>query len=378
MNIDIVAPASTRSTPPPTDMTRPDFDRRDGAREDADREDVARAARKVGLRLAEIGDLTITRRRAGRGFVYHDASGKRVTDGETLDRIRSLAIPPAYEDVRIAPDPRAHLQAAGRDQAGRLQHRYHPEWNEVRENRKAKRLATLLEVLPAIRGAVARDLERPELDREKAIACAIALIDDAHIRVGCEAYARDNGSHGAATLLKRHVSLRGARIELAFRGKGGKDIACSMEHERLARALKEVAKLPGRRLLQFKGPDGMPQAIGASDVNAYLQRVSGADVTAKDFRMLGASASAAEVLVEMEPGRTEAVRKRQLAGVMRAVADRLANTPAVVRKSYVHALVVSSFQNGALKKAHRLARSGPNRKRVENALARLVARLRRR
>jgi DNA topoisomerase-1 len=378
MNIDILATASTRSTPPATDMTRPDLDRRDDAREDVDREEVARAARKVGLRLAEIGDLTITRRRAGRGFVYHDASGKRVTDGETLARIRSLAIPPAYEDVRIAPDPRAHLQAVGRDQAGRLQHRYHPEWNEVREDRKAQRLATLLEVLPAIRAAVAQDLERPELDREKAIACAIALIDDAHIRVGCEAYARDNGSHGAATLLKRHVAVRGARIALAFRGKGGKDIACSMEDERLARALKEVAKLPGRRLLQFKGADGMPQAIAASDVNAYLQRVSGADVTAKDFRMLGASASAAEVLVEMEPGRTEAAQKRQLAGVMRAVADRLANTPAVVRKSYVHALVVSSFQNGALKKAHRLARSGRNRKRVENALARLVARLRRR
>ena len=368
MNIELVPAQSTGSSHHPPDLTR----------SDADRKEVARAARKVGLQLSEIGDLTIVRRRAGRGFVYLDASGTRLSDPETLARIRALAIPPAYEDVRISPDPRAHLQAVGRDQAGRLQHRYHPEWNEVREDRKAQRLATLLEVLPAIRAAVAQDLERPRLDREKAIACAIALIDDAHIRVGCEAYARDNGSHGAATLLKRHVSVRGARISLAFRGKGGKGISCSMEHERLANALKQVSMLPGRRLLQFEGADGQPQAIAASDVNAYLQRVSGAEVTAKDFRMLGASASAAEVLAEMEPGRTEAARKRQLAGVMRAVAERLANTPAVVRKSYVHALVVSSFQNGALKKAHRVARSGRNRKRVENALARLLAKLRRR
>lgn len=338
---------------------------------------LARAVRKVGLRLAEIEELTILRRKAGKGFVYLDDKGRRIGDPDVITRIRSLAIPPAYDDVRISPEPRTHLQAVGRDQAGRLQHRYHPEWDEVREERKAERLATLLEALPAIRAAVTRDLESPELDRDKAVACAVALIDDAHIRVGCEAYARDNGSHGAATLLKRHVGVRGSVISLAFRGKGGKDVSCSMDDARLAAALGRLAKLRGRRLLQFVGEDGRSQPISAADVNAYLHRVSGVDVTAKDFRMLGASASAAAELVGMEPGRTEAARKRQLAGVMRAVAEKLANTPAVVRKSYVHAIVVRSFQNGALAKAHRLARSSRNRKRVENALARIVARLRR-
>ena len=307
--------------------------------------------------------------------------GTGSTDPEAIARIRSLAIPPAYEDVRISPDPRAHLQAVGRDQAGRLQHRYHPEWNEVREDRKAQRLAALLEVLPRIREAVAqRPRDAPSSIATRRSACAIALIDDAHIRVGCEAYARDNGSHGAATLLKRHVSIRGARISLAFRGKGGKDIACSMEDERLAECARAAcARCRGRRLLQFEGADGASRRrSAASDVNAYLQRVSGADVTAKDFRMLGASASAAARAgrdgARPNGGRPQApARRRHARG--RGAAGQYAGRRAQELCARARR---RSFQNGALKKAHRLARSGRNRKRVENALARLVAKLRKR
>jgi DNA topoisomerase I len=336
---------------------------------------LARSLRRAHLKLADASDLTIARRRAGRGFVYLDAQGRRIEDEATLERIRALAIPPAYRDVRIAADPRAHLQAIGRDEADRTQHRYHPDWEQVREERKAERLAAVIEALPRIRSAVAKDLASRRLDCDKAVACAVAMIDNAHIRVGCEAYARDNGSHGAATLLKRHVRIDGATVTLAFRGKGGKDISCAVEDKRLATALKEVSRIPGKRLLQYLDGEARPHPITASDVNAYLQRVSGVDVTAKDFRMLGASAAAAETLVAIEPARTEGGRKRQLAGVMKAVAQRLANTPAVVRKSYVHALVVRSFQTGALAKAHRVARGGHNRRRVEAALGRLVARM---
>jgi DNA topoisomerase I len=355
--------------PPPPVPTSDEKTRREARRK------LARAARKAELTLADASALTITRRRMGSGFAYFDAEGRRIEDEATRERIRSLAIPPAYRDVRIADDPRAHVQAIGIDEAGRTQHRYHPDWEIVREQRKAERLKRVIEVLPKIRSQVARDLSSRRYDKAKAVASAVALIDNSHIRVGCEAYARDNGSHGAATLLKRHVRIDGASITLAFRGKAGKDISCAIEDKRLATALKEVSRIPGKRLLQYLDEEGRPHPISASDVNAYLHRVSGVDVTAKDFRMLGASAAAAETLVAIEPARTEGGRKRQLAAVMKAVAQRLANTPAVVRKSYVHALVVRSFQTGALAKAHRVARGGHNRRRVEAALGRLVARM---
>jgi DNA topoisomerase-1 len=340
-----------------------------------DRKRLVRAARRAHLTLADADALTITRRRMGSGFAYFDADGRRIEDEATRERIRALAIPPAYREVRIAHDPRAHVQAIGLDEAGRSQHRYHPDWEIVREARKAERLRRVIEVLPRIRSQVERDLASRRYDKAKAVACAVALIDNSHIRVGCEAYARDNGSHGAATLLKRHVRIEGAAITLAFRGKGGKDISCAIEDKRLAAALKDVARIPGKRLLQYLDVDARPHPINASDVNAYLHAVTGVDVTAKDFRMLGASAAAAETLAGIEPARTEGGRKRQLAAVMKAVAERLANTPAVVRKSYVHALVVRSFQTGALAKAHRVARSGHKRRRVEAALGRLVARM---
>jgi DNA topoisomerase-1 len=218
-------------------------------------------------------------------------------------------------------------------------------------------------------------MARRRLDRNKALACAVALIDNGHIRVGCEAYARDNGSHGAATLLKEHVTISGDTVTLGFRGKGGKDISCAVSDADLARALKLIRRLRGERLLQYEDLLGRVRTISASDINAYLQGISGADVTAKDFRMLGASAHAAEQLAAMEPAASETGRKRQLAGVMRAISQRLANTPAVVRKSYVHAVVVTSFQTGALAKAHQMARGGHNRRRAEVALGWIVGRM---
>jgi DNA topoisomerase I len=339
---------------------------------------IAKAARKAHLSLADGSALTITRRRAGRGFVYRDETGRRIGDVETLARIRSLAIPPAYRDVRIAADPRAHLQAIGRDEAGRTQHRYHPSWTAVREERKAERLALIIDSLSTIRPAIRRDMASRKLSRDKALACAVVLMDAALIRVGGEAYARDNGSHGAATLLKRHVSITGCAVTLRFRGKGGKIVSCSLVDPALARALGRIGGLPGRRLLQFAGPSGEPQPINAGEVNAYLQSLSDLDISSKDFRMLGASAGAAEALATIEPATTEAARRRQIAEVMKAVAARLANTPAVVRKSYVHAAVVRSFETGALAEAHRVARAGRNRRRAENALGRIVSRMMRR
>lgn len=332
------------------------------------------AAAKTGrLRRATVDDLTIRRVRIGRNFGYRDAEGKTITDEETRARIRSLAIPPAYQDVRIAADPRAHLQAVGRDEAGRLQHRYHPDWDKVRERRKLKRLGRLIGALPKLRGRIAADLKDRALSRGKALACAAAVIDRCHIRVGNEVYARTNGSHGASTLLKRHVDVTGNHVTLAFRGKSGKDIVCGRDDPPLARALTRLKTLPGKRLFQYRAQDGSVAAINAADINAYLKEAAGLPVSSKDLRMLAANAAAAELLLSTDIAASERGRQRQLADIMRAIAERLVNTPAVVRKSYVHEIVVSAYANGRLKRAYQKARGRGACSRIERALGLLAA-----
>ena len=325
------------------------------------------------LKRSSAATLTITRRKSGKGFSYRDAEGQRITDAATLARIRSLAIPPAYADVRVAADPRAHLQAVGHDEAGRVQHRYHPDWDKVRERRKLKRLKCLIDALPKLRAAIARDLKGRKLSRDKALACAAAIIDRCHIRVGNESYAKANGSHGASTLLKRHVTITGSRVELAFKGKSGKQIACAHEDATLARALTRVMTLKGRRVFQYQREDGTAGELRAGDINAYLKRVSGLPVSSKDLRMLAANAAAAELLLAGELVATETGRKRQLADIMRAISERLVNTPAVVRKSYVHEIVVRSHATGRLRRCYDKAKARGGCSRIERTLGLLAA-----
>lgn len=333
-------------------------------------EDKAASGR---LRRTRATALTIRRLSRGKGFSYLDESGAAIRDEDTLARIRSLAIPPAYRDVRIAADPRAHLQATGRDEAGRVQHRYHPDWDKVRERRKLKRLHRLIEALPKLRAAVAHDLKARTLSRDKALACAAAIIDRCHIRVGNDAYARENGSYGASTLLKRHVAVSGRRVALAFRGKSGKDIACAVDDAALARALTRIMTLKGRPLLQYRREDGSVARVHAAEINAYLQRVSGLPISSKDLRMLAANAAAAELLLAGEVAASATGQKRQLADIMRAISERLVNTPAVVRKSYVHAIVISSYASGKLKACYDKARQRGGCSRIERALGLLAA-----
>jgi DNA topoisomerase-1 len=325
------------------------------------------------LKRSSAATLTITRRKAGKGFSYLDGDGRRVTDQPTLARIRSLAIPPAYVDVRIAADPRAHLQAVGHDEAGRIQHRYHADWDKVRERRKLKRLKCLIDALPKLRAAIARDLKDRKLSDDKALACAAAMIDRCHIRVGNETYAKANGSHGASTLLKRHVTITGSRIELAFKGKSGKQIACANEDAILARALTRIMTLKGRRLFQYMREDGTVAEVRADDINDYLKRVSGLPISSKDLRMLAANAAAAELLLAGEIVATETGKKRQVADIMRAISERLVNTPAVVRKSYVHEIVLRSYASGRLKRCYDKAKARGGCSRIERALGLLAA-----
>jgi DNA topoisomerase-1 len=332
-----------------------------------------RPSSSTRLRRISSDELTIRRIRHGRSFGYRDAEGSKVTEEETLERIRSLAIPPAYQDVRIAADPRAHLQAIGHDEAGRIQHRYHPDWEKVRERRKLKRLARLIEALPKLRARIAADMKTRTLSQEKALASAAAIIDRGHLRVGNDAYAKENGSHGASTLLKRHATLGTSRVELHFRGKSGKDIACVLDDPPLARALRRIATLPGRRLLQYRREDGAVAPVHAAEINAYLKRACGLPVSSKDLRMLAANAAAAELLLAGEEMASETGRKRQLADIMRAIAERLVNTPAVVRKSYVHAIVIDAYASGRLQRSYAKARAKPGCSRIERALGLLAA-----
>lgn len=326
----------------------------------------------VALERVAVDALTVRRRRYGRGWVYLDGRGRSIRDQNTLARIRALGIPPTYQEVRIAPDERAHVQAVGRDAQGRLQYLYHPDWQQVRDQRKVEHLAALAAALLRLRRRVAADLRRPTADRRKALAAVGALIDRTHIRVGCEGYIHTGRSRGAATLLKRHVCIEGPRVTLNFPGKRRQPVACSISAPALASALGELARLPGSRLFQYRDGAGRVRRVTAGEVNAYLQDIVRAPVSAKDFRTLAATATAAERLAAIEPAASESARNRQLAPVMREVARLLANTPAVVRKSYVHSRLVTVFLDGELAALWSATCPTRHRSRAEAAVAALL------
>jgi DNA topoisomerase-1 len=303
-------------------------------------------------------DLTIRRKRGGRGFFYVDENGDRIGDAATLDRIRSLAVPPAYEDVRIAPSGKAHLQAVGMDTAGRLQYRYHPDWDRIRETRKGNRLAILCAALPRIRQRVGRDLAGEGVGRERVLAGVVTLIDRTHIRIGCEDYVHSGRSRGAATLLKRNIKREGDRFLLIFRGKGGKQIETSVKAAGLGKLFPALMKLPGARIFQYRTDDGAIRHVTAAQVNAYLSEIAGAPVSAKDLRTLAATALAAQMLSDVRPATSKTGTRRQIKDVMAAIADRLCNTPAVVRKSYVHDRLIDVFERGELPRLSKRASAG--------------------
>jgi len=306
------------------------------------------ATKPAGLRIVAVAELSWTRRRCGRGFAYFDQHGRRISDRDTLDRVRRLAIPPAYAEVLIAARPSHHIQAVGRDEAGRLQYLYHPAWEAVREARKTTRLARLCAVLPRLRRRLSRLLAAPGPSREKTLAAVIALIDRTHIRIGCSDYVHSGRSRGASTLLKRNVRIEGERIFLDFVGKRRTPIQCALRSPSLARALLELRQLPGPRLFQYRTADGALRPVSAAEVNAFLRELAEAEVTAKDFRTLAATAAAGERLAALERGGSPTARKRQVAEVIRAVSSLLANTPAIARKSYVHRALIGAFESGEL------------------------------
>jgi DNA topoisomerase I len=306
------------------------------------------AARDAGLSYTSDAVPGIRRLPAGDGFEYFGPDGEEIADEETLARIRSLAIPPAWTDVWISPKPRGHIQATGRDARGRKQYRYHPRWREVRDSNKFDRMVDFAKALPLIRRRVDRDLKRPGLPRAKVLAAIVRLLEVTLVRIGNEEYARQNGSFGLTTLRGRHARVKGSRVQLFFKGKHGKEHSVGFTDRRLAAVVRRCQELPGQHLFQYVDEDGVRRSVDSDDVNEYLRSVSGKDFTAKDFRTWSATVLAARALEEMERVDSEAQAKRNVLAAIERVAKRLGNTRTVCRKCYVHPAIVESYMEGGM------------------------------
>jgi DNA topoisomerase I len=310
--------------------------------------DPPRSAEQAGLTYVTDDEPGITRRRAGKGFVYRDTNGQRITDRQALDRLRRLAIPPAWTRVWISPDARGHLQATGRDARGRKQHRYHPDWHAARDEVKFNRMREFGRALPRIRERVDHDMRGKPLARRTVLATIVRLLETTLVRIGNEEYARQNDSFGLTTLRADHVRESGRELLLEFKGKSGKLHSVRVHDRRARRIIKATQDLPGQELFQYLDEEGERQKVTSRDVNEYLQEISGEPFTAKDFRTFAATVMAAWALQEFEQFDTRAKCKRNIRQAIEAVARRLGNTPAICRKSYVHPEVLNAYLDGSL------------------------------
>jgi DNA topoisomerase-1 len=307
-----------------------------------------RSARAAGLRYV-CDQRTPGIRRIGRHnrFRYVDIHGRTVADAGQIRRIKALAIPPAWTDVWICPDPQGHLQATGRDARGRKQYRYHPRWREVRDEVKYARLIAFARALPRIRERTAADMRKSGLPREKVLAAVVQLLEKTLIRVGNDEYARENGSIGLTTMRDQHAKVNGSTVRFDFRGKSGIQHAVNLHDARLARIIKECRELPGYELFQYVDDEGKRQVIDSSDVNAYVRELAGDDFTAKDFRTWAGTVLAAGELASAGGFASTAEGKRKIVQAVEAVAKRLGNTKAVCRKSYIHPAIFDAYLEGA-------------------------------
>jgi DNA topoisomerase-1 len=310
-----------------------------------------------GLVYASSLEGGITRKPGKNGFLYFDASGNRIRDPRELARFSAMAIPPAYTDVVISPDPNAHLQASGIDARGRKQYRYHPDWSAERGRAKFEKLATFANCLPEIRERVDRDLAVRKPSYEKALATVVHLMDNLYIRVGNASYAAENGSFGLTTLRNRHVKIEGSVVRFRFRGKSGKVWNVAHNDRRLAGALKRIQELPGQNLFQYMDDDGIARQLSSQDVNDYIREASRGDFTSRQFRTWGATCMAAFSLAAVEAAASPRERARQMNAIIDQVAAKLVNTRSVCRSSYIHPRVFEDFEAGTLRELVKLGKT---------------------
>lgn len=311
-------------------------------------EDPLEAARSAGLRYISESAPGYTRRKRGRGWSYTAPDGSPVTDKATRSRLESLAIPPAWTDVWISPSSKGHILATGRDERGRKQYIYHPEWNAVRDQRKFDKLLLFGEALPLIRERTDQDLRRHGLGREKVIALVVRLLETTLIRIGNEEYRRNNASFGLTTLRDRHVTIEGATVEFTFKGKTSKKQVVRLTDRRLAKLVERCKDIPGHELFQYVDDSGQRQRIDSGDVNDYLREITGENFTAKDFRTWGGTVLAVRALREMGPAESKTAAQRSVTEAVKRVAEELGNTPAVCRAYYIHPSVLSCYVDSTL------------------------------
>jgi DNA topoisomerase-1 len=307
----------------------------------------------AALRRAELVYVSddapgLGRKRSGRGFSYFDENGKRITDKGERERLQALAIPPAWTEVWICPREDGHLLATGRDERGRKQYLYHPEWQRVRDAAKFEHMLAFGRLLPRIRRRVQKDLKLPGLPKDKVLAAVVKLLETTLIRVGNATYAKENGSYGLTTLRKKHVDVSGASVTFDFIGKSGKEWEVELTDPQVARIVRTCEEIPGYELFKYLDEAGERQDVESADVNDYLKRISGEDVTAKDFRTWAGTVMATFTLTGLERCESKTQATKNVTATIKEVAKKLGNTPAICRKSYVHPDVISCYLDGSL------------------------------
>ncbi|MBC5829962.1 MAG: DNA topoisomerase IB [Candidatus Eremiobacteraeota bacterium] len=308
--------------------------------------DPIASAKAAGLRYVSDDRPGIRRKLQGKHFAFRGIDGRLIKDEAEINRIRALAVPPAYTDVWICPDPNGHIQATGRDARGRKQYRYHKRWREIRDETKYGRMIAFAQALTKIRARVDTDMARPGLPREKVLATVVQLLETTLIRVGNEEYATDNQSYGLTTLKDQHVDIKGSSLRFTFKGKSGVRHAIDLHDRRLSTIVRACRDIPGQHLFQYIDDQGHSQSIDSADVNEYIRHISGDEFSAKDFRTWVGTVTCALMLAAQDPIESAAAAKKNLNEVIKSVAQRLGNTPAVCRKCYIHPTVIESYMEG--------------------------------
>lgn len=305
------------------------------------------------LRYVDDSGAGITRKRRGRYWQYFGPDGERITDRDEIDRLNAIGLPPAYERCWLCPDPGGHIQGVGYDAKGRKQYRYHPDFRAAQETRKYERMAAFGRALPKLRKRVEKDIARTKLGCDTVVAAVVRLVDETHMRIGNEEYAKENKSFGATTLRNRHAKVVGGRLQLTYAGKHGIKRTVTVTDRRLSRIAKRTQDLPGQHLFGFVDEEGNVRPVTSSDVNDYLKAAMGDEFTAKDFRTWGASVLAFEEIVR----RIENSKRIELKSVIAPVAEALGNTPAIARKSYVHPALIEALKDAGAIGRRRLPRT---------------------
>ena len=334
-------------------------------------DDALLTADAAGLRYVSDDGPGIRRTRRGRGFSYELADGTLISDPDERERIKALAVPPAWTDVWICPAPDGHILATGRDDRGRKQYRYHPEWSRVRSEDKFGSLPAFAEALPTLRERVDADLGKRSLSREKVLALVVRLLDETLIRIGNEAYAAENESYGLTTMLPDHADIDGKHITFDFTAKGGLTRNVRVQNKKLAGIVHGCWELGGQDLFSYL-EDGEVVDVTSGDVNAYLQEIIGQGVTAKHFRTWGGTVSAAAALAISRPPESDADADKAILAAFDVASTVLGNTRAVCRQSYVHPAIPEAYRCGDLAELWPRARSTTWLDRQERLVQRLL------